>query len=66
MKRESLNKYLNKNVEVIFTDGDVVRGKLQYTAEFGAASGWRRPDYYAIGNLDFKASHVKKVREVMA
>ena len=64
MKREILNQYLRKNVEITFIDNDTVRGVLGFTPEFSEHYGYRKPNYYTIGNIDFKCSHVKKLREI--
>lgn len=65
MKREILNQFLGNNVTITLFDGDVVSGKLEFIAEFCQEQGWRKPGYYAIGNLDFRASHVKKLRQLL-
>ena len=37
-------------------------GVLEFITEFCEAQKWRKPGYYAIGNLNFKCTHVKKLR----
>ena len=68
MKREILNEYLGKYVLITFFDGcftrDSMEGKLCYCPEFSEKYGYKKPGYYYIENLCFKASHVKKLRVV--
>ena len=64
MRREELNEYLGANVEITFIDNDTVRGVLGFTPEFSEQYEYRKPNYYTIGNIDFKCSHVKKLREI--
>lgn len=64
MKKEIINSFLNKNVEVTFFDDKIERGILGYTPEYSAKYGYRRAGYYTINNWDFKASHIKRIREV--
>ena len=63
MKRETMDRMIGKRVTIRFEDGDERTGILGYTPEFSAKFGWRKAGYYTLGNLDFKASNVKRVRE---
>ncbi|MGF3075717.1 hypothetical protein [Facklamia sp. P12955] len=61
MKREKLETYLGKNVELSFFDGDVIRGVLK-KSEY--------PKYYCCfrpikSNTYFRTSHVKKIKELL-
>lgn len=62
MKREYLNEYLGAKVTITFFDGDVITGILKFCDSFCREHGYRKPGYYYIDNLDFKCSHVKKIR----
>ena len=64
MKRENLNKYLGDMVRVTFMDGEIKIGFLGFTPEFSPLYGYRKPHYYTLGDIDFKASHVKKIRRM--
>jgi hypothetical protein len=59
--REKLDKYLGKEVRIHFKDGQVVYGVLGFTPEFSSKYGYRKPNYYTIGDLSFKASHIRSV-----
>ena len=61
---KDLHELVGKNVEVIFRDGDVHKGVLGYTTEFSSQYGYRKPNYFTIGDYDFKVSHIKGIREV--
>ena len=60
MKREQLDWLIGKYVIVELVDGHTIRGLLEYTPEFSAKYGWKKPGYYSIRNYAFKASHVRK------
>ena len=64
MKREDMNKYLGEKVNVTFKDGSSARGTLGFTEEFSARYGFRKPNFFTIGNLDFKVSHVKNIYRI--
>lgn len=64
MKREILNQYLEHHVIITFTDGDVLEGVLKFCDRFCAEHDYRKPNYYYIGNMNFKCSHVKKLRQI--
>ena len=57
---------VGQEVTVIFKDGDVATGKLEYIPEYSAEFGYRRPNMFNIydrfyGNTwAFKVSHIKK------
>lgn len=63
MKREELDKLIGKEVTIIFVNGTMERGIVEYVPEFSAKYQWRKPGYYHVGNTDFKASHVKKAEK---
>lgn len=58
-----LKDYVGRNVRVYFTDGDVVTGKLEYAETFSEQYGWRKAKHFYIGDLCFRAWHVRKVEE---
>lgn len=65
MSKEQLNTMLGKNVEILFDNGNVERGKLGYTPAFGVEYGYKVPHCYTIGDISFKASHVKTARVLL-
>lgn len=65
MSKEQLNTMLDKNVEILFNNGNVERGKLGYTSTFGREYGYKVPNCYTIGDISFKASHVKTARVLL-
>lgn len=60
-----LMEFVGKQVKVIFEDGDVIQGKLEYVPTFSAMYGWRKPKHFYLpcegGDIGFRAYHVKKV-----
>lgn len=64
MTRNELNKLLGKYVIVIFKDGEEKKGVLGFTREFSEEYHYRKPNYYTIGDIDFKVSHIKKAIKV--
>lgn len=64
MSKETLQKYLELNVIILFIDGDVKKGKLGYTSLFCAENGFRKVGYFTLGDLDFKPSHVLKIKAI--
>ena len=66
MKRaEFEQKYLNKNVEIIFFDNDFIVGTLEKDEPQKYCDDL--PNYYHIGNIHFRKTHIKKivVKEVL-
>ena len=61
MKHAELMKLVGKNVRVLFRDGDWVWGTLGYADEFSAKHYFRKVNYFYVGNISFKVSHVKKL-----
>lgn len=64
MKISDVQQYLGKYVRILFFDGTEREGVMGYTSCFSYKYGYRKPNYYTIGELDFKASHVKKIKEI--
>lgn len=60
MTKQKLNTYIGKRVEVIFTDGDVLKGTLGVGTYLGKGSYYSLPE----NNLIFRAYHVKKIKEL--
>ncbi len=65
MSKEQLNAMLDKNVEILFNDGTVERGKLGYTPNFSPKYGYKPAHCYTVGDISFKASHVKTARVLL-
>lgn len=55
--------YVGKKVHIYFKDGDDISGTLGYANEFSRKYGYRKPKYFYIGNIMFKVSHVRIVKE---
>lgn len=55
MKRENLDKYVGKSVEITMTDNDTAKGILKKGADFNA--GW----YQCDTGFWFRATHAKKI-----
>ena len=66
MKKQTLNNYIGKRVEVIFTDGDVLHGTLRHGKGLGNRLYNDDKSYYNLpeNNLTFRAYHVKKIKEL--
>lgn len=63
MTKSELMLYVNKNVRIYFKDGENVCGTLGYADEFSERHNYRKPDYFYIGDISFRVSHVRKVTE---
>ena len=61
MKHAELLKLVGKDVRILFRNGKWIWGELGYAYEFSAKYGYRKPNYFYIGDTSFKVSHVKKV-----
>lgn len=64
MKKSELMDMVGLNVEIRFPDGEVRKGVLGFTPEFSSQYGYRKPNYFTIGDIDFKVSHIKSVRVI--
>lgn len=61
MTKADLMKLVGKKVSVEFKDGErAIYGTLGYVDEFSAEHGYRKPNYFYIGDTSFKVSHVRK------
>ena len=65
MKISDVQQYLGKYVRIVFFDDTEREGVMGYTPFFSYEYGYRKPNYFYIGNLSFKASHVKKIKEMI-
>lgn len=65
-RSEKLDQYLNKQVEITFTDGDIVTGILEFDRPYwGLAFGSNMYSItYGEANIFFRKSHVKSIKEV--
>ena len=66
MKKEELDKYCGYIVDIVFYDGCVACGKLEFIPAYSAKYNFRHPGFYYIGNMSFKSTDVKKVNIVEA
>ena len=66
MTKQALNNYIGKHVEIIFTDGDVLQGKLGHGMGLGNRLYNEDKSYYNLpeNHLTFRAYQVKKIREL--
>lgn len=60
MTKAELMEDVGNYVEIKLFDGTILKGKLGYTSQFCAEQGYRKPNYFYIGNTSFRVSHVKK------
>ncbi len=56
---DTLKEYIGRPVKITFTDGETAEGTLGYTEEFSEKYGYRKPNYFTVGDYDFKVSHIK-------
>lgn len=64
MTKKELIFYVGRNVCVYFKGEEKgIYGQLGYADQFAAKHGYRKPNYFYIGNTSFKASHVRKLSE---
>lgn len=64
MKKDDLMKLVGKRVKITFRQdcgGGESTGILGFTKEFSEKYGYRKPNYFTIGIVSFKVSHVRKV-----
>lgn len=64
MKKDQVNSFLGKIVNVALNDGSYALGPLEFVPAFNAKYGFRHPGYFYVGNVGFKCSHVKTIREI--
>ena len=64
MKRADLMNMIGSLVKVVFKDGKEATGTLGYTDKFCEEQGYRKPNYFTVGDWSFKASHVKKCTRI--
>lgn len=57
-------EFVGKQVMVIFEDGTMSEGLLEYIQSYSELSGWRRPKHFYIGDRSFRAWHVKEIKEI--
>lgn len=64
MTKADLMKLVGKNIFVYFKGEESgVYGTLGYVDEFSAKYDYRKPNYFYINHISFKASHVRKLAE---
>lgn len=63
MTKAELMTYVGEKAHIAFKNGSSVYGTLGYVDEFSEKHDFRKPNYFYIGNVTFKVSHVKKVIE---
>lgn len=60
--KQYVMELVGKQVEVVLIDGGpTLYGKLEYIPEFSARYGYRKPDWFALCNYQFKVSHIAKI-----
>ena len=64
MTKNELMLYVGKKVHIYFKNGERdIYGTLGYVDEFSAKYDYRKSNYFYIGNISFKVSHVRKLAE---
>lgn len=65
-RSEKLDQYLNKRVEIIFFDGDIATGILEFDRPYwGLKFGSNKYSItYNDTHMFFRKSHVKSIKEV--
>ena len=65
-RSEKLDKYINKQVEITFTDGDIVTGILEFDRPHsGLNFGSNKYSITRNGtHMFFRKTHVKSIKEV--
>lgn len=62
MTKAELMTYVGKKVQVYFKDDEKgICGTLGYADEFSEKHDYRKPNYFYIGDISFKVSHVRKL-----
>ena len=62
MTKAELMNLVGKKIFVYFKGREKgIYGTLEYADIFSAKHDWRKPNYFYIGNVSFKVSHVRKV-----
>ena len=62
MTKAELMSYVGKKVTVYFKDDEKgICGTLGYADEFSEKYDYRKPNYFYIGDISFKVSHVRKL-----
>lgn len=54
MKKDQVNSFLGKIVNVAFNDGSYALGPLEFVPAFNAKYGFRHPGYFYVGNVGLK------------
>ena len=58
--KANLMKLIGKKVFVYFKDEERgIYGTLGYVDEFSAKHDYRKPDYFYIGHISFRVSHIR-------
>lgn len=64
MTNAELMSYVGKTVHVYFKGEEKgIYGTLRYADEFSEKYNYRKPNYFYIGHISFKVSHVRKLVE---
>lgn len=61
MKKFDLLMYVGNKVHVFLYDGSILYGVLGYVYDFSSKYDYRKPNYFYIDNISFRASYVLKV-----
>lgn len=64
MKRDYLETYIGKQVELTLFDGSIYKGLLRKGMVIGNGYVIEKRNTYNISNLSFRLSHVKKIKEL--
>ena len=61
MTKAEIMNLVGKYVFVEFKSGRIIFGKLGFADEFSAKHDYRKPNYFYVGHISFKVSHIKKL-----
>jgi len=64
MTNKELHTFVGKSVEVVFRDDETIKGILGFADDFSAKHGYRKPNYFYVGDISFKVSHIKKIKQI--
>ena len=64
MTNKELHTFVGKSVEVVFEDGETIKGILGFADDFSVKHSYRKPNYFYIEDMSFKVSHIKKIKQI--
>lgn len=61
MTKQELMSHVGEDVFIWLKDGEEIPGTLRFADNFSKEHDYRKPNYFYIGNVSFKVSHVRKL-----